>query len=131
MNTQTAEKVTIRIAEATITLEPGERYAGPILNVDGTTAHYLILLPGSANEIKWKDAIQWAESIGGELPSRREQSLLYTNLKGEFEDDWYWSCEQYAGREFYAWFQHFGDGYQNYLHESSELRARAVRRLTI
>jgi hypothetical protein len=45
---------------------------------------------------------------GGELPTRQEQSLLYANLKAEFQPDWYWSSEQTHSDSSFAWLQYFG-----------------------
>jgi len=111
----------------TIPLAAGERIAGPILSEDGALSHYLILLPGEAESVTWAQALEWAEQHGGELPSRREQSLLFTNLQGEFEAAWYWSGEE-AETSGWAWFQHFSLGYQNLNLQITQLRARAVRR---
>ncbi len=112
-------------------LTAGEMYAGVILGTNGERDHHLILLPGSAEDVSWEKAKEWAASVGGELPTRREQSLLFANLKEEFEGTWYWSGEQYAGNSNTAWFQLFDGGTQHDYHEGNELRARAVRRLTI
>ena len=116
-----------RVDAVTIPLASGERFAGPVLNDDGTLSHYLILLPGEAEEVTWVQAREWAEQQGGELPSRREQSLLFANLKGEFESAWYWSGEE-AAMSGWAWHQYFGGGYQGSSPQDYELRARAVRR---
>jgi hypothetical protein len=113
------------------TLKKGELYAGIILGKDGAANHHLILLPGQKEDINWADAGKWAKKIGGELPTRREQALLYANLKEAFEERWYWSCEQHAGNADYAWYQDFEDGNQSHDHKDYELRARAVRRLAI
>lgn len=122
----------IEIPAADITLAPGEHYAGIILNEDGTPSHHLVLLPNTPTDaLNWQAAKDWAKRIGGEIPTRREQSLLYANLKGQFEERWYWSSEQHAADAYYAWCQDFGLGYQDYDHKINELRARAVRRLTI
>lgn len=118
----------ITIPAVTIPLAAGERLAGAILNDDGTLSHYVILLPGEAESVNWQDALAWATSQGGELPTRREQSLLFTNLKDEFESAWYWSGEQHEENSGWAWFQYFGNGYQNYTNQNVEFRARAVRR---
>src|SRR5690349_4507919 len=72
-----------RVEAATIPLGIGERFGGPILNDDGTLSHYVILLPGDAEDLQWDEAKAWAAERGGELPTRREQSLLFANLKGE------------------------------------------------
>ncbi|MCM3581811.1 DUF1566 domain-containing protein, partial [Ralstonia pickettii] len=76
-------------------------------------------------------AKEWAASINGELPTRREQALLYANLPEQFEKTWYWSSEQSASNSFCAWGQDFSDGIQYNGHKGNELRARAVRRLKI
>ncbi|MBN6728512.1 DUF1566 domain-containing protein [Burkholderia multivorans] len=116
-----------RVDPVTIPLAAGERFAGSILNEDGTLSHYLILLPGEAESMSWRQACEWAEQQGGELPSRREQSLLFANLHGEFEAAWYWSGEE-AEESGWAWYQSFGDGTQDTNPQDLKLRARAVRR---
>jgi hypothetical protein len=119
------------IAETHIVLAPGEEYAGIILGKDGAASHHLILLPGEPDKMKWDGAQKWAATVGGELPTRREQSLLFANLKEQFKEEWYWSGEQHASDSDSAWSQFFGDGSQNYGHKNYEFRARAVRRLEI
>ena len=118
------------IPNASINLCYGERYAGIILNDEGDPDYHLILLPGEAESIKWEDAKQWAADRDGKLPTRREQSLLFANLKGEFKEAAYWSGQRHED-ERYAWYQNFDYGHQGCLHTYFELRARAVRRLTI
>jgi hypothetical protein len=121
----------ITIAHAQIDLKPGEHYAGIILGDDGKPSHHLILLPGDVDDVTWAQAKEFAEKAGGELPTRREQALLFANLKDQFEDRYYWSSEQHASYDGCAWYQYFVYGYQNYDSKSAEVRARAVRRLTI
>ncbi|PXW28221.1 Lcl C-terminal domain-containing protein [Paraburkholderia caballeronis] len=120
----------IRIAAVTIPLAAGERLAGSILNDDGTLSHYVILLPDEAESVNWKDALAWAVEHGGELPTRREQSLLFSNTKDEFEAAWYWSGEQHEENSGWAWYQSFITGYQSGHGQRHEFRARAVRRYT-
>jgi len=120
-----------RVAAATISLAAGERYAGIILGENGEADYHLILLPGEAEEIRWEDAGKWAAERGGALPTRREQSLLFANLKGEFQSAWYWSGQQHENDSGWAWFQDFYYGYQLTSRKYDELRARAVRRLPI
>ena len=121
-----------KIAWIAANLKDGEHYAGLILGKDGEPDHHLILLPGD-NEKKytWDQAMKVAKQLGGDLPTRREQSLLYTNLKDQFQPTWYWSREQYATNPSLAWGQGFDYGFQYYYRESYEGRARAVRRLEI
>jgi hypothetical protein len=112
-------------------LKAGEVYAGLILGLDGQPDHHLVLLPGEAERVTWVEAKDFAAQAGGELPTRREQALLYANLKHEFKSAWYWSGEQHAADDDDAWFQYFYYGYQFTNGKSASLRARAVRRLII
>ena len=84
-----------------------------------------------AESVTWEKAKEFAKKVGGELPTRREQSLLIANLKEHFQERWYWSGEQHASYSVCAWRQYFGYGYQHGHHEYNEFRARAVRRLPI
>lgn len=92
--------------------------------------HALYLLPGTFKG-PWAKAVEWAKKQGGELPSRIDQLVLFQRAKDEFERDWYWSGEQYAGNDACAWYQLFGYGGQNTTRKYGALRARAVRRLKI
>ncbi len=114
-----------------IDLRQGEEYAGIILGKDNEPSYHLILLPGEAEKINWANALKWASSVGGYLPSRRDQALLYANLKEQFKDEWYWSSEQHAEYADFAWVQYFSYGSQLSYHKGNEWRARAVRRLII
>jgi len=117
-----------RVHAATIPLAAGERIAGAILDDDGTINHYVILLPGEAESVNWEAAKAWAAERDGELPTRCEQSLLFANLKSEFESAWYWSCEVPETESGWAWSQHFSPGRQDSYGQGSRFRARAVRR---
>lgn len=118
--------------EATIKIAAGERFAGLIVGKDGEPSYYLILLPGQANDINWKDAQTWAKGQGGELPTRREQSLLFANLKEQCDPNWYWSSDTHESDSAYAWCQLFYNGCQNNHHKlTTRCRASAVRRLII
>lgn len=112
-------------------LNEGEKFIGAIISADGSKRHALILLPGEKTDIKWADAMDWAKSIGGELPDRVESALLFATMKAEFSPEWYWTREQHAGVAGSAGVQYFFLGYQYNGHKSAEGRARAVRRLEI
>lgn len=118
-----------------IDLLPGEKYAGLILGKDGDSDYHLILLPEQIKDVKWDEAVKWAKQQGNEfdshLPNRREQSLLFANLKEEFEEYAYWSSEQRASASDSAWCQGFNDGNQDTWLKSFHFRARAVRRLLV
>ncbi len=110
-------------------LKKGEHFAG-IVQENGRW-HGVVLLPGELESGKWAEAGAWAKKQGGALPSRREQSLLFANLKDQFQPRWYWSGEQHSEGSAYAWGQLFGYGYQYYGFKDYFLRARAVRRLPL
>lgn len=110
-------------------LAEGERYIGAIVSAEGIATH-IILLPG-VTRANWQAVNEWAASIGGDLPNRLEQSLMFATAKEEFEPNYHWSNEQHASDSNYAWTTFFGNGRQDSIRVAAELRARAVRRLAI
>ena len=116
-------------------LAEGETYAGLIIDKNGEPSYHLVLLPGQADDITWDKAMEWAAEQGGEfvasLPTRREQALLYANLKEEFEELAYWSCEAHESESGWAWYQDFLNGTHDDTTLLYELRARAVRRVRV
>ncbi len=112
------------VPSAAVHLNSGEIYVGI---VDG---QHVILLPG-ADRDNWSACMKWAASIGGDLPTRPEQALLYQKMSEHFEKDWYWSNTQHASNSDYAWGQDFYGGNQDGDTKSASGRARAVRRLPI
>lgn len=117
--------------EVRAALEEGEEYAGLILGKEGKPDHHLVLLPGEATEVSWSAARDWAGGMGGDLPTRRELSLLYANLRERFERVWYWSAEPQEPRSQLVWGQNFTSGIQTMYGRPFRGRARAVRRLLI
>ena len=119
--------VTIAMPE----LNPGEKFAGTIITPDGKYRHHLILLPQEAEENNWQAQMDWASSLGGDLPDRVESALLFATLRDEFKPDWYWTKDEPASDADWAWMQNFSYGNQYYGLKGSFTRARAVRRLII
>lgn len=90
---------------------------------------------------------KWARgiTIGGfsdwYIPARLEALVLFGELRGinkfnagaanGFGRAWYWTSTQVAGDESSAWGQSFGYDGQYYGRKTTELRARAVRRLPL
>ncbi len=101
------------------------------LQITGNAPYHLILLPSEAESVTHEAATEWATSVGGELPNRHEQALLYAHHRDEFKRAWYWSSQQHESDPDYAWCQTFTSGYQYDNRRDGELRARAVRRLPI
>lgn len=112
-------------------LREGESYAGLLLGKNGEPDIHLVLMPNKGEKLTWDQANKFAADAGGELPTRREQSLLFANLKEEFGPYWYWSGEQHASDPSVAWLQTFYGGFQYFIHKSVEGRVRVVRRLII
>lgn len=112
-------------------LREGEVYAGLLLGKNGEPDQHIFLLPGQLSDVNHKKAADWAASIGGDLPTRREQSLLFANCKEQFDERYYWSSERHASDSGYAWIQDFYGGSQSYDDVDYGYRARAVRRLIL
>jgi hypothetical protein len=112
-------------------LKKGERYAGIITGKDGEPDYHLILLAHKEVYADWEAAKKFAEKVGGELPTRREQYQLFANLKEEFNRTHYWSSEPHDANSGYARSHNFyGGGENNYI-KHLVLRARAIRRVVI
>lgn len=112
-------------------LAEGEVYVGAIGDKSGDF-HHVILLPGDNDDAPWAQQLEWAKSVGGDLPNRVEQAMLWANHRDSFQKDWYWSNETHHEYDAYAWFQIFLSGTQSSFHKDNDnCRARAVRRLSI
>lgn len=137
MDTNTADNTAVAAEIATrfpdIDIADGEHYAG--LSRDHATGawYHLVLLPGMPEKnLKWQEAIDWAKSVGGELPTRFDSALLYANLRDKLDlDNWHWTATPYAGDERYAWMQTFHRGNQSYGRKGDVYRAVAVRRVPV
>lgn len=110
----------------------GGTFRGITTLKDGTHAA-VILLPDKAPDMSWVDAVKWAESVGGKLPTRPIAALLYANAKDQFERSWHWLNETLdadtddKSDEVYAWICGFDDGYQYSTRKRYKFSARAVR----
>lgn len=107
----------------------GAVFMGIVRGEGGAPDYRLFDLGEAPERMNWQDAQKWAESKGGSVPTRREQSVMFGNrAEGQYREEWYWSCEQCAGHDASAWVQTFYVGTQNHDHKSNAYRARAVRR---
>jgi len=112
-------------------LDDDEKFVGAVISADGSRRHCLILLPGNKEYSTWLGAMAWAQSIGGELPDRVESALLFATMKHEFGNGYYWTRDQHADYDTYAWLQGFGFGFQQDSNKGNEWNARAIRRVII
>jgi hypothetical protein len=110
----------------------GERYIGTILRADGSGHHIYRLPIVRGQNMTWNDAMAYAKDQAAELPDRVEGALMFASREeAEYEEAWYWTREQHAGNDDYAWCQNFGYGYQSYYHKSLSNRVVLVRRVSI
>jgi hypothetical protein len=120
----------IEVEACTIELQPGEHYAGAVLDEHGRHMHHVILMAARPNnKMGWEDARQWAEDVGGDLPTRQELALLYANCKPHLPEVWAWSGEEHKDDASFAWGCDFDDGIQSLSHKSFQGSAVAVRRV--
>lgn len=108
-----------------------ELFAGLILGKEGERDYHVVLLPGEVVDAGWAAATSWARELGGELPSRRELSLLFANLREEFQREWYWSREPQTGHPHLVWGQNFASGIQTVYGRAYRGHARAIRRIPV
>ena len=81
-------------------------------------------------DVTWDEAKAWAASVGGDLPTRREQAVMFGNRReGQYQPRWYWSSEAHATEPSWAWLQNFYGGDQGNGLKANRIRARAVRRV--
>lgn len=121
---------TIYIEEETFDLAPGEHYAGAVLDANGQHMHHLVLMAAKPEgDLNWKAALEWAEEVGGALPTRQEQALLFANCKPHLTPRWHWSCEEHETEASSAWYCTFINGHQYGYRKSYEGSAVAVRRI--
>lgn len=97
------------------------------------TDYPLILGEESPKKLKWQAALAWAAKVGNgwRVPTRREQALCWANVPELFQQEWYWSCQQYEGYADCAWAQFFGYGSQLNYHKDTECRVRLLRSVIV
>ena len=127
-----AAKTIIKVPAATLRLRPGEHYAGLVLADNGHPLHHLVLMAARPDKrLSWQDAMDWAAEVGGALPTRREQFLLFAHCHEHVEQAWHWSCETHADDADDARYCTFSNGHQFFFHKGYEVCAVAVRRVPI
>lgn len=120
----------VALPETRIELRPGERYSGTVLDETGAVKHHLVLMAARpAKRLNHGDAMQWADSVGGVLPDRQEQALLFANCKPHLEAAWHWSGQTHEEDASFAWSCYFSYGDQCSHRKSFEGCAVAVRRV--
>jgi hypothetical protein len=111
-------------------LAEGETYIGSIGNAAGELVH-ITLLPGDNKGASQKAQLKWAKSIGGDLPNRIEQAMLFAHFPDLFKKEAYWSNQECEWDSGCAWCQSFSSGVQYGNTKGAALRAVAIRRSSI
>ena len=104
----------------------GGIFAGLTTSKDGLH-HAVVLLPDQGTDLTWKKAMNRAEKLNAELPSRPIAALLFANLKDKLQPRWHWTNETYEGEASFAWNCYFIYGFQDITLKSYEGSAVAVR----
>lgn len=108
---QADDESTTPAAVNTPNLQAGEHYAGVVLDESGNVKHHLVLMAARPdNKLAWQPAMDWATGIGGTLPTRQEQALLFANCKPHLQPEWHWSSETHSSDAASAWLCYFHDG---------------------
>jgi len=90
-----------------------------------------ILGPEAPEMVDWDAAIEWCQTVGGELPPRNILSEAYLNneIRKEFTAANYWSSTEFTATN--AWYQNFRNGAQSGHNKTIAYFVRAVRGLDI
>lgn len=90
-----------------------------------------ILGDEAPERMTWKDAKDWCESIGQQLPPREVLFMAYLNpeIRGGFASNFYWSSSEDDSNN--AWSQNFNYGYQSNYDKYNTLPVRAVRAIKV
>jgi polyisoprenoid-binding protein YceI len=107
--------------------------AGGIMLVNGIV--FLEVAPANTEfRASWNEAMSKCSTLqiggtsGWRLPTKDELNTMYLELKrkglGGFSTSRYWSSSEYS---YYAWYQLFADGSQDYLSKNYTYSVRAVR----
>lgn len=114
-------------------LAEGEIYLGGFVDANGDVTHTILLPDEAEKRLSWPDAMEWAKSLNADLPTRAELVIAFEQHHSEFKEAAYWSNTADADPEYagWAWSQGFYYGGQSTDLQDLELRARAVRRLTV
>lgn len=107
----------------------GGKFAG--LSIFENQPVLLVKLSVQIEEANHKRYKEWCEQQGGVPMTRFDGLVLFTNLRGDFKQEAYWTADDYAGDPAYAWCQSFGGGIQSWLRKGSKRRGVAVRRVSL
>lgn len=129
--TQAAQAPTgLYLPAVTLTLQPGEWYAGAVINPDGLIKHHVIAAGMRLNtaRLTFGKAQKWAADSGLSAPTCQEARLIVAHHAGRLDDLlWFWTCEEHSSA--FAWNCYLDDGDVFYDTRSAQGGAVAVRRV--
>ncbi|APR39992.1 hypothetical protein [Paraburkholderia sp. SOS3] len=111
-------------------LAEGEVYLHGRVSKTGDVEHTVLV---AVNDERLPRELQreWAKSVGGVLFNRFDALVIYNEHRALVKPEWYWTDDDVEWDSGYAWCQGFGTGGQTCGGKDLELRAVAVRRLSI
>lgn len=89
----------------------------------------VLLADKPPTRLPWRKAMDWAESVGGQLPTRPMAAQLFAAVRTHLDPSWHWTADMDGAS--YAWSCYFTNGHQFSHHKSAEGGARAVRLIPI
>ena len=129
--TQAAQAPTgLYLPAVTLTLQPGEWYAGAVINPDGLIKHHVIAAGMRLNtaRLTFGKAQKWAADSGLSAPTCQEARLIVAHHAGRLDDLlWFWTCEEHSSA--CAWNCFLNLGLVIYLDRSAAGGAVAVHRV--
>jgi len=105
----------------------GGTFAGITTQADGTHCAVILLADKPTSRLGWKQAMEWAQGLGAQLPTRPVAAMLFATSRAAFERDWHWTSEVHEADGAFAWDQYFSYGGQGNLPLRYKGCARAVR----
>ncbi|MDR8394984.1 DUF1566 domain-containing protein [Paraburkholderia sp. USG1] len=84
-------------------LAEGEIYLCGFVNATGDIEH-VVLLAADSERATWQEQLDWAKSIGGDLPTRPELAVAFAKHRDLFQKAGYWSNETDADEPGWAWY---------------------------
>ena len=126
---QQSQTTTLRIPAVELELQPGEWYAGALLNEDGSVKHHTIVAKISNDGNDYTAAQAMAADAGLSAPTFQEARLIVAHRYGRLAGmSWFWLCEPHSNSAC-AWLCDLGGGNVGYISRSAGGGAVAVRRV--
>lgn len=117
-------------------LEQGIHIQGEALDLNGKDYLVSLLLSYEEKSLSWTKAAKWVKEVGGALPTRAQWLAIQghrVEINAELEkagvetlSGWYWTSEEYANSNSFAWCVSMRNGDVDCYYKSNTLYVRAV-----